>query len=63
MQILTAWQGTVASVHALPRTPDAVALANVLAEEEGQPSCEELQAAAGLEHAAHDSGANLARSR
>ena len=60
MQIATVWQGAVAAVHAFPRTPDVVALANALAEEAGEPSCEELQAASRLGHAAHDSGARLA---
>ena len=59
-QVLTVWQGAVAAVHAFPQVPDAVAVANALAEEEGEPSCEALKEAARLEHAAHDSGASLA---
>ncbi len=43
-------------VQAFPHIPDAVALVNALAEEEGEPSAEAIQAAAHVQADAHQGG-------
>lgn len=46
MQLVTVWQGAVASVNAFPYTPDVVGHVDAMAEEAGEPSAETLHAAA-----------------
>ncbi len=40
------WQGAVLIVQAAPHTPDMVALANAMADDEAEPSMEAIWAAA-----------------
>ena len=53
LQVATPWQCAVAIAQAHPFHPDAVAFANALAEDEGEPSVAALQEIASS-HADHD---------
>ncbi len=46
LQICTTWQGTMTIVQAFPYFPDLVAMVNALAEKAGEPSVEQIKAAA-----------------